>query len=165
VTLGEPLGVGIGINTGMAHVGNTGTRRKFKYGPLGNTVNLASRVESATKYFKVKLLITGETRRRLDDSFCCRRLGKARVVNIAEPVELCELVPAGQPRWPGLRQVFEEAVLAFEQEDFARAARSVGNYLVENPGDGPSLILLARAANALADTPGAFDPVWVVPGK
>src|SRR5262249_42295781 len=37
--LGGPLRLGTGINTGVARVGNTGTRRKFKYGPLGNTVN------------------------------------------------------------------------------------------------------------------------------
>ena len=40
------MAVGIGINTGVARVGNMGSKRKFKYGPLGNTVNLASRMES-----------------------------------------------------------------------------------------------------------------------
>ena len=51
-------GVGIGINTGIARVGNTGSQRKFKYGPLGDTVNVASRVQGASKYFRSNLLIT-----------------------------------------------------------------------------------------------------------
>src|SRR5205085_5054333 len=87
----EPLALGIGINSGVARVGNIGTPRKFKYGCLGNTVNLASRVQGATKYLKVPVLITENTRAKLDSSFLCRRLGSVAVVNIAEPVALHEL--------------------------------------------------------------------------
>ena len=89
--LGEPTAVGIGINTGIARVGNTGSRRKFKYGPLGDTVNVASRVQGASKYFKSNLLITQATRDRLGPQFQLVRLGQARVVNIADPIELFEL--------------------------------------------------------------------------
>ena len=48
------MNLGIGINSGPASVGNTGSIHKFKYGPLGNTVNLASRVQGATKYLKAR---------------------------------------------------------------------------------------------------------------
>ncbi len=51
--LGEPFGLGIGINTGIARVGNTGSNRKFKYGPLGSTVNIASRVQGRDEVFEV----------------------------------------------------------------------------------------------------------------
>ncbi len=71
------LGLGIGINSGLALVGNTGSHKKFKYGPLGHTVNLASRVEGATKHLGVRLLITGSTRERLGQSFATRRLCRA----------------------------------------------------------------------------------------
>ena len=47
-TLGEEFDLGIGLNTGVAQVGNTGTQRKFKYGPLGPDVNLASRITQMT---------------------------------------------------------------------------------------------------------------------
>ncbi len=63
------MGLGIGINTGVARVGNTGSQHKFKYGPLGNTVNLASRVQGATKYLKCRLLVTGSDAAKLDDEF------------------------------------------------------------------------------------------------
>src|SRR5262249_30543675 len=50
--LGEPIEIGLGINTGVARVGKSGSPHKIRYGPLGNTVNLASRVQGATKYLK-----------------------------------------------------------------------------------------------------------------
>src|SRR5207248_3044278 len=50
--IGEPIKLGIGINSGIAQVGNVGSKIKFKYGALGNTVNLASRVQGATKHVK-----------------------------------------------------------------------------------------------------------------
>ena len=81
--LGKPIGLGIGINSGAALVGNTGSHQKFKYGPLGHTVNLASRVEGATKHLGVSLLLTGSTRNSLGSSFATRRLCRARVVGIS----------------------------------------------------------------------------------
>src|SRR6516225_1113365 len=92
-SLGEPIGLGIGINTGIARVGNTGSQRKFQYGPLGPTVNIASRAQGACKYFKSSLLITKATRDRLGQEFPVRRLGKARAVNLTDPIELYELRP------------------------------------------------------------------------
>jgi adenylate cyclase len=165
-TLGEPLRVGIGINTGIVWVGNTGSKFKFKYGPLGNTVNLASRVEGATRHLKTTMLITGATKARLDDSFECRRLGRIRVVNIAEPVDIYELTTPGQPNYSGLRVGYERALEAFETKDFRTAVRILGNLVNQFPADGPSLLLIARATNALAEENTAeFDPVWKLDKK
>ena len=47
--LEESFSVGIGICSGPAHVGNTGSKKKFKYGPLGTTVNLASRLQEESR--------------------------------------------------------------------------------------------------------------------
>jgi adenylate cyclase len=163
--LQEPLDVGIGINTGMARVGNIGSHRKFKYGPLGNTVNLASRVQGAGKFVKSRLLITGSTRAQLDETFATRRLGKVRVVNISEPVELYELVPPGQPGWHELRDRYERALAAFEGRHFRSAASVLGPSLLEFPKDGPTILLLSRVAEALAEPPADFDGVWELPGK
>jgi adenylate cyclase len=161
--------VGIGINTGPARVGNTGSQRKFKYGPLGNTVNLGSRVQGATKYLKTGMLLTAQTERLLDDSFATRRLCQARVVNIAEPVALYELRPQSDAGWQELRARYGEALGEFERRHFSKATAILGQLLDSYPGDGPSIVLLSRSATLLADelasrgTP--FDPVWDLPGK
>jgi hypothetical protein len=41
----------------------------------------------------------------------------------------------------------------------------LGNLLAENPGDGPSLVLLSRAVNQLIEEVADFSPVWELPGK
>lgn len=157
--------VGIGINSTRACVGNTGSTRKFKYGPLGSGVNLGSRVQGATKYLKVPAVVTGATRRQLDESFRARRLCSVRVVNIVEPVELFELDCTEDPRRAELFAGYEEALAAFDAGDFRRTARILGNLLEAFPGDGPALVLLSRAVGLLVTEPRDFSPVWQLPGK
>jgi adenylate cyclase len=161
--LGGPTEVGVGLNTGPAQVGNTGSTFKFKYGPLGNTVNLASRVQGLTKHLKCRLLVTRATREGLGKEFISRRVVKARVVNIQEPVDLYEVDAAGSEQ---RRQLFAESEAALddlEAGDFALAARRAGTLLLDLPGDGPLLLTLTRAGGALMS--GRFDPVWEPPGK
>jgi adenylate cyclase len=161
----EPLAFGIGINTGVARVGNTGSRHKFKYGPLGNTVNLASRVQGATKHLKCPLLITGTTEAKLDDTFARRRLGRVRVVNIEAPVDLYELAAPDRPRWALARAEYEQALVEFERKQFRESALRLATLRRELPDDGPALVLLSRAVNCMVEEPASFDPVWVLPSK
>ena len=157
--LNQSIGLSIGINSGLARVGNTGTKRKFKYGPVGNTVNLASRVQGATKKLKSQILISGNTAAMLRDGMHCRRLAKVRVVNIDEPVDLFELVAEKTDAWSQLRDRYEAALAALENREFFTATKHLGNLVAEYPGDGASQVLLSRAVNALIN-PDDFDPVW-----
>jgi class 3 adenylate cyclase len=163
--LGEPMGLGIGINTGIARVGNTGSSRKFKYGPLGSTVNVASRVQGASKYFKSSLLITRATRDQLGSSFQFRRIGTARVINISDPIELFELWLPNQPNRENICAAYEEALEAFENRDFQRATGILGRLVYNHHDDGPSFALLARAIACFVDQPENFDPAFRLPGK
>jgi adenylate cyclase len=164
-TLAEATQVGIGINTGPAHVGNIGSSRKFKYGPLGNTVNLASRLQGATKYLLAPVLISGQTRAQLGDEFSLRRLCRARVVNIREPVEIFELAPPDQPNWSELKTAYESALDAFETKDMTTVSQAVGNLLVRFPNDGPSQNLVIRALDILRSNPEMADRVWELSQK
>ncbi len=161
--LGEPFAVGIGINSGEAHVGNVGSERRFKFGPLGDTVNVASRVQGCTKYLQCGALITGEVYRRLGDSFSTRRLCQVRVVNISRPVDLYEL-SSGVGEWNALKQRYESALQLFESGDFRGTVRLLGELINSFPDDGPSLVLLSRAVGAMTN-PNRFDPVCELPGK
>ena len=163
--LSEPVDVSIGLNTGITRVGNIGSKYKFKYGALGNAINLASRVEGATKYLGSRLLVTGTTRAQLDDTFAVRRVCRVRVVNITEPVELYELAALGLPDWPQLRQQYETALDLFERKEFHGAIRIAGDLLAKYPHDGPTLALLCRSVNSLMAPVANFDPVWELPGK
>lgn len=158
-TLGEKMDVGIGINTGVARVGNTGSYRKFKYGPLGNTVNLASRVEGLTKHLKARLLVTSDTQKHLGPEFPARRIGLVRVVNIQEPVELHELFDPELPGWQDLKREYELALEQFERQEFRQAAKTLGSLMPAHPDDRPSLVLMSRVVNCMVD-PEAFNPVF-----
>lgn len=162
--IGEPTRVGIGINTGTARVGNTGTRRRIQYGPLGNTVNIASRVQGATKHVKSPVLITESTYNHIADSDhqpSVRRLFKVRVVNINTPITLYEVSPHGDQT-----SAFEQALQCYEQKDFKRSA-SLLSYILDDdaPDDGPARLLLAKVSQLLVDEPEDFDPVWDLDGK
>ena len=63
--LGKKLKAGIGLHTGMAQVGNSGSRTRLKYGPQGNTVNIASRIESMTREVGCPLIISSTTAERV----------------------------------------------------------------------------------------------------
>jgi adenylate cyclase len=163
--VGEPLKIGIGINSGPALVGNTGSRFKFKYGPLGNTVNLASRVQGLTKYLRCGVLAATATRRQLGNGFTARRVVRARVTNIDAPVDLYEIEPFGNEQRRNLFAETETALDELEGGYFAAAARRAGALLGAHSGDGPALLILARAADALVKGGAGFDPVWTPPGK
>jgi adenylate cyclase len=161
----RPLGLGIGMHTGTAHVGNVGTKHKFKYGPLGPTNNLASRVQGATKYLRLPVLMTGATRAKVANGFATRRLTRVKVVNIDEPVDLVQFAADPPAGWDELRDGYESALADFEAGRTLDAIRRLGPLLAAHPDDGPSLLLLTRAVQARQPNAGPFDPVWVLPGK
>lgn len=166
--IGSTLALGIGINTGPALVGNTGCPRKFKYGPLGHTVNLASRTEGATKYLGVPTLITGPTHEQLRGAFATRRLCRVRVVGIDGPVDFHELHAAEiEPAWASRRESYEAALTLFESGKWSEACKALYPLLAgqEKCYDLPSLTLIGRAIECLKTNPSVFDPVVALHDK
>jgi adenylate cyclase len=164
--LGRCFRVGVGLNTGPANVGNTGSRQKLQYGPLGNTVNLASRVQGLTKYLGVNTLVTAATKAKLPSEVVMRRICEVRVANITEPVGLFELRSDPPTGWSELRSCYEAALGEFERQCFRKATELLGRLVVEYPDDRPSLILLSRAVQHLnIGVEEPWDPSWIPPGK
>ncbi len=159
--LGQPLNLGVGVNTGPALVGNVGSKYKFKYGPLGHTVNLASRVEGATKHLGIPALITQSTRDRVHETFATRRLGKHRVVGVSEAIELFELHGENAtPEWIQRRDSFEQALVLFEAGKWAEACQILYPLLGgQEEQDIPCLDLLTRSLGCLKNPPEAFNPI------
>jgi len=164
--VGAETEVGIGINSGEALVGNVGTHRKFKYGPLGTAVNLASRVQGATKFLKTSMLLTGDTAEKIQGIFPTRRLCQVRVQNIKAPVHLHEMeVPGVFDNWAELSGKYEQALRAFENRDLEGADRILRQFLDSVPLDGPGQRLMVRINEATVAEDGDFDPIWTLPGK
>jgi adenylate cyclase len=167
--IGGPFGLGIGLNTGSALVGNTGSQTRFKYGPLGHCVNLASRVEGATKHLGVPLLITGSTHAALGaHDFATRRLCRIEVVGIAEDVDLYELHAATvDPAWRAWRDLYETGLHRFEAGKLAQAFRILHGLLEGQQGhyDLPTLTLVGRAIEHLKDPTSPFRSVLKLQSK
>jgi adenylate cyclase len=166
--IGKPLNVTIGLATGPVQVGNIGSRRRFKYGPLGHTVNLASRMQGATKQLGVPILLAGATRERLDGDFAVRRLCTLRFVGIDGGVDTFELFGETAPEeWHARRKLYEEALKDFESKHWSESCRRIYPLLQEDQGhfDYPALTLAARAVECLRSNPVNFDPIFALSTK
>jgi len=148
--VGEPLRVGIGLHRGTALVGNAGSRRRMKYGPRGHVVNLASRVESATKRLGVTTLVTDTVRAALGDELPLRRMGRARMAGIDELVGLYQLGSAADEV---TGEAHARALEFFETSRYEQAISSGGGV---EPDAALSLLLEAAASGDSAQG-AAFD--------
>jgi adenylate cyclase len=81
-----PLAIGIGINTGECVVGNMGSTSRFDYSALGDAVNLAARLEGASKAYGVPLLLGERTAQAVGDTFAVFELDRIRVKGKTEEV-------------------------------------------------------------------------------
>jgi adenylate cyclase len=164
--VGEKTSVGIGMNSGQVSVGNVGSKRRFKYGALGNTVNLTSRIQGATKYLKARVLLTQSTRDLIGDDFTLRRLAQLQVVNIQQPVTVYELAPPGEPGWDELKLGYEKAASLYEAgpDRLDEAAKILGSLVRTHGVSGPNLFLMSRILGAMQDRK-TWSSVYVLPGK
>jgi class 3 adenylate cyclase len=132
----------IGVHTGMALVGNIGTRGKLKYGALGDTLNTASRVEGLNKYIGSHVAVSGET------AVQCRRQAFRPVGDIivkgrknAVPI----LVPISPADPPALLARYAEAYGALSQEK-PEAAELFAELHRDFPADAPAAFHAGRLA-------------------
>lgn len=165
--LGTPVELGIGINSGIARVGNTGSRQRLKYGPLGDTVNVASRVQGATKYLGADCLFTASTLSALSSSCAKRRLARVQVINIEKPLDIYELVCNPSPDWETLRTRYEEALDTLESQNVGSARELAGRLAADFPEDRPTAALLRRLASAQPTDEESITntSIWCLPGK
>jgi adenylate cyclase len=91
------LRVGIGLHTGRALVGDIGLAARREYTAIGDTVNVASRIEGLTKDMSVSVLVSGATRALAGDAFAWKQLPPQRVRGKAEPIEVWSVGAAEPP--------------------------------------------------------------------
>jgi len=165
---GMPLKVGIGINSGDALVGNAGSRHRIKYGPMGHTVNLASRVEGATKQLGVSILITDSSAELIGDEFLLREICQVRVVGIQQPATVFELQDLQvKAQWRRNKEVYESALACFCDRQFAECIAMLER-VMETTGfidDRPSLLLSLWAHEGIEGESENFDAVYNLDAK
>jgi adenylate cyclase len=145
--LGGPLELGIGVHTGPVLVGNAGTQSRLKYGPRGNNVNLASRVQSATKQLETSLLITAATQRHLSSKFFTMRTCTARLPGLEQPVKLFTVYPASEATEMKSRlDQYAHALKLFEHGDLIMAEVLLSELVAAGPTT-PARFLAQQASS------------------
>ncbi len=144
--IGAPLSIGVGLHTGAALVGNAGSKMRQKYGPRGHTVNLASRIEGATKHAGVAILLSRATLDASVTELSTRHVGATQVVGVDHPIDLYELRSAAE--WGPTRDLYETAVDAFGTGDYAEAERILETLPAD---DGPTRLLARNIERAKTD--------------
>ncbi|MBI3184405.1 MAG: AAA family ATPase [Myxococcales bacterium] len=139
--------LGIGINSGEAVVGSVGSQQRMEFTAIGDTVNVASRVEATTAVYRSGILITEHTRQHLGQEFALRQLDSIRVKGRNKPVRLFEVWGKSEQLTPdqaALITQFQDGLTAYERAEWNAARLAFEQVIRSRPDDGPAHVLLQR---------------------
>ncbi|MBI4861372.1 MAG: adenylate/guanylate cyclase domain-containing protein, partial [Candidatus Riflebacteria bacterium] len=141
----------IGLNTGPAKVGNFGSATSKNYTMIGDTVNLAARLEGANKVYHTFLMVAAPTFEAARAAIEARELDRLRVKGKSEPVTVYEpLGPRGTlaPARHELVRRFHEALTLYRERRFDESLAAFELLAGLDPADGPTRTYLERCRSS-----------------
>lgn len=159
------IDIGIGLNAGKVIAGNMGSERRFDYTVMGDTVNLASRLEGQTKTYGVHILAAETVATRLPPEFMLREVDRIKVKGKNLPVTVFEIVENRR------REIVQSFLPAFEA---ARTAYYAGDWktavercdeILRTTDDGPTKVFKKRAEEFLVSPPDHWEGVYKLTSK
>lgn len=159
----------IGLNSGDATVGLTGSEKKLQYTVIGDEVNLASRLEGANKFFGSNIMASEATFNGARDVVEARELGRVRVVGKAVPIRVFELLARkGQlsAEWKKALPLYEKGVAHFNKREFPEAMAAFQEVVAVFPKDGPANLYLTVSTDySVIPPPEDWDGVFNLTAK
>lgn len=155
----------VGINTGIAVVGNMGSKERFDYTVLGDPVNLASRLEGANKQYNTHIMVSDSTYEKAKQDIEARDLDLIRVKGKKEPRRVYELLARQSQLHEDVvlgREKYHAAIAMYRQGDFQGAMSFFEQTLDYMPNDPVTKIYINRTQSFLEYPPppgwdGVFD--------
>jgi len=164
----QAFDIRIGINTGPMMVGNMGSKQRFDFTAMGDSVNLGSRLEGANKSYKTSIIIGEITYERVKNEFVCMELDSVRVKGKKKPVKIYSL--AGIKDIPEIPEVivnqFNEGVTVYRERKWDEAIQIFENVAAMDPDLYAAQLYIERCNNfKKTPPPPDWDGVYVMTTK
>jgi adenylate cyclase len=161
------LGLSLGLHSGQVMAGNVGSRERFNYTIMGDTVNLAHRLQGLNRYYGTHLIVSDASRLQAGKSFFMRQLDQVQVRGRKKPVTIFELVwvapGESEPLWLSF---FEAGRAAYRERDWHNAVLNFEEVIRLKPEDGPAALYLRRCRRYQeAPPPPDWKGVAVLEGR
>ncbi len=153
-----PMLTRIGLGTGPAIIGNIGYDARLNYTAMGDTVNLASRIEGLNKVYGTEILINETTWRHVNQAFATRLVDVVAVKGKTIPVRIYELLGergAVDPVLTRFAAAYEQALDLYFARRFAEAASAFAVLVQENPENRAASVLEERCQRFQSEPPPA----------
>lgn len=165
-----PIHVGMGMATDEVVCGNIGSEERMEYTAIGDGVNLASRLEGATKVYGVDILLSELCHAEVEGAVVARELDLLRVKGKKLPVKVFELVAMPEDPLPEATRTallkFREGYALYHQMRFSEARAAFEAALLARADDAPSKVYLDRCQYFQESPPPAgWDGVWELKDK
>ena len=158
----------VGAHAGEIFLGNIGAGDHYEYGPTGDTVNTASRMDGLNKYLGTEVLVTEECVARVD-GLISRRIGAFMLKGKAQPIVVYELLGRMDEVDEKAKEscsIFADALAAFGRQSWDEAAEKFHHAIENSDNDGPARFYLKLCEDYKKNPPGdAWDGVIVMEEK
>ncbi|RLD20685.1 MAG: adenylate/guanylate cyclase [Bacteroidetes bacterium] len=158
-----PIRFGLGIHTGPLIMGITGDEKRWEAATISDTVNTAARIESLTKYYKCRIILSEQSYSEIQnkEDFDIRSLGVVQVKGRQNAVRIYECFDGDPPEMithkkSSLSQ-FNTGIRAYEAKSLRDSIKSFSQVLVTNPDDETAQCFLGRISNILTSE---FNLEW-----